>query len=141
MRRHTGRGHAVLVGFGVAGVNAAKLLIEAGTDPVDLTVVDLRPEPLECATALGAHAHLGDATEPGTLGRLVCERTGCVIVTIGPDASAIMATMLVRTLSPDATVVTAIRDGEHAARTLRAGADQVIATAQWTGRALARALD
>jgi len=141
MPRHTPRGRIVIVGFGVTGASAARQLLSDGTDPAEIVAVDLLADPLECATALGIHTQVADATERDTLAWLVSDRTRCVIVTIGPDASAIMTTMHARHLCPTATVLTAISDDEHAGHALRAGADEVITNAQWTGHALAKVLD
>jgi len=134
------RDRTVLVGFGVTGASAARLLLATGVPAHDLTAVDTSTDAVDEATTMGATAYEGDATERATLDRAVCARTRCFIVTIGPDESAIMATMLARDLCPEAMVVTAVRDPDHVARAVRAGADRAYATPDWTGRALAMAV-
>ena len=51
---------------------------------------------------------------------------------VGVDATAVLVTMALRDLCPDAEILTALRDGEHAKR---AGADDVVAFSEWAGRA------
>jgi voltage-gated potassium channel len=136
MRRRT-----VLVGFGVTGASAARQLLRTGTAADDVMVVDNRPEAVADAQELGLPAVLGDGTERAVLDRATGGRAGHVIVTAGPDTVAVMATMLARDLCPDVVVVTAIRDAEYVRYALRVGANDVIATSQWTGRALALVLD
>ncbi len=62
--------------------------------------------------------------------RRVGERPRCVVVAVGPDATAVLVTMLARDLCPDAKVHTAVRDAEHVAPARRAGADEVVAGVQ-----------
>jgi voltage-gated potassium channel len=135
------RQQTVLVGFGVTGASAARQLLGTGTAPGDLVVVDNRPEAVTVAEELGLPAMLGDGTERAVLNRAIVGRAGHVIVTAGPDAVAVMVTMLARDLCPDVVVVTAIRDAEYVRYALRVGANDVIATSQWTGRALALVLN
>jgi predicted O-methyltransferase YrrM len=46
----------VLVGFGVTGISAAQFLLESGTDPGELIVVDHDPDAIERAVELLARA-------------------------------------------------------------------------------------
>jgi voltage-gated potassium channel len=134
-------GHlAVVVGFGVVGATAARQLLESGMAPGDIAVVDNRPAALEAAVELRLRECLGDGTERELLQAMTSERTTCLIVTPGPDETAVMATLLARDLCPHAMILTAVRDGENVDHARRVGADVVIATSQWTGRALAFAL-
>lgn len=130
----------VLVGFGVTGASAARLLLDTGVEPLSLAAVDTHPDALAEAVELGVVVHAGDGTTRAVLLGAIFKWTRCVIVTIGPDEAAVMATMIARELAPGATVVTAIRDPDHVARAVRAGADRAYATPEWTGRALALSL-
>lgn len=108
--------------------------------PADVVVVDVRQDAVDEAHALGVGALLGNGMEHAVLARVAGEGVRCVIVAVGPDAAAVLVTMMARDLCPDAKVVTAIRDGDHAEHAKRAGADDVVAAAEWTGRALAYAI-
>lgn len=134
-------GQTVIIGFGVTGASAARFLLRAGLSPTTLTVMDQRADAIEEATALGLTGHLGDATEHTTLARVLAEHTRHVIVTVSPDATSVMTTMLVHNLCPTAVVVTAVRESENTDHARRAGANQVVTTSQWAGRALAMVLD
>jgi len=133
--------HTVVIGFGVTGTSATRFLLRTRATPGDLTVVDHRTQAIEAATALGLSGHLGDATQYATLARVVSEKTRFVIVTVSPDETAVMTMMLVRDLCPDAIVMTAVHDDENTDHARRAGANQVVTTSHWAGRALAIILD
>lgn len=135
------RARAAVVGFGVTGAGAARQLLRSGTPATDLVAVDVRPEAAGAAADLGIPMICGDATTRDTLARAVSDHTRCVIVTAGPDAVAVMVTMLARDLGPEARVVTAVREAALVPFARRAGADEVHATSHWTGRILARLLD
>jgi len=134
------RGLTVVVGFGVVGAAAVRHLRQGGVARDDIAVMDVRPDAVDEAVALGVRVRLGDGMERSALARVVAERTRCVVVAVGPDASAVLVTMLARDLCPDAKVHTAVRDPEYVPHARRAGADEVVADAEWTGRALAFAI-
>ena len=131
----------VVVGFGVVGAAAVRHLLHRGVAPADIVVVDLRPDAIDEAVALGTQARVGDGMERAVLADAVRGSTRCVVVAVGPDATAVLVTMLARDLCPDARVHTAVRDAEHVAHARRAGADEVVPGAEWAGRALAFALE
>jgi voltage-gated potassium channel len=131
----------VVVGFGVTGTSAARQVLRHGGDPADLMVVDVRPEAVPEASSLDIPAVCGEGTVRGTLARVVSRHTRYVLVTAGPDAVAVMITMLARDLCPSAEIITAVREAELARFARRAGADEVIVTSHWAGRALALVLD
>jgi Trk K+ transport system NAD-binding subunit len=102
--------------------------------------VDVLQEAVDEVVGHGVRARVGDGTERAVLAPVVGEGTRCVVVAVGPDATAVMVTMLARDLCPTARVRTAVREAEYVAAARRAGADEVISGAEWTGRALAFAV-
>jgi voltage-gated potassium channel Kch len=78
-------GHTVVVGFGVTGVNAVRHLLDHGTDPTHLMVVDKKTKAVERAIAFGAGAILGDGTDRRLLARAVSKHTRRVVVAVVPD--------------------------------------------------------
>jgi voltage-gated potassium channel len=105
-------------------------------------VLDQRTEVIEAAAAaLKLSSHLGDASDHTTLTRIVSAETRFVIVAVSPDETAVMTTMLVRGMCPNVVVVTAVREDDNVDHARRAGANQVVTTSPWAGRALATALD
>jgi voltage-gated potassium channel len=134
-------GQTVIIGFGVTGISAAHFLLRAGVNPTDLVVVDQRADALDEATALELSGHLGDVTDHTTLARTIPEHSRCVIVAVQPDETAVMTTMAARNLCPQAVIVTAVHDDDNTDHARRGGANQVITTSHWAGRALAMVLD
>ncbi|OLF17203.1 hypothetical protein BU204_12460 [Actinophytocola xanthii] len=130
-----------MVGCGVTGLSAARQLLRCGLSTSDLVTVEVRPDVVAEAAHLELRVICGDGTQHATLGRVVTPHTRRVIVTAGPDETAVMITMLARAMSPTATVVTAVRDVDLVPFARRAGADHVLATSDWAGRALALMLD
>jgi voltage-gated potassium channel Kch len=125
----------VVVGFGVVGAAAVRQLLRDKIAPADVTVVDVRQDAVEEAKAFGVRAVLGDGMERAVLARVAGEGVRCVIVAVGVDATAVLVTMALRDLCPDAEILTALRDGEHIEHAKRAGADDVVAFSKWAGRA------
>lgn len=133
------RGQTLVVGFGVAGANAASHLLDNGVDPGDLVVVDTDAQAVERATALGIHAILGDGADRHVFARVISKYVRRVVVAVVPDEAAVLITMLARELCPCATIVAAVRENAHVAF-VRRHADHVITTSEAVGVALGRAL-
>lgn len=133
-------GQTLVIGFGVTGLNAARYLLDHGTHPADLIVVDTRREAIEEATELGAHAVLGDGTNRRVLVQATSGHIRHVVVAVVPDEAAVHATMLARGLWPIATIATAVRSLADAAFVRRHGADHVVTTSESAGIALIDAL-
>jgi voltage-gated potassium channel len=127
----------VVVGLGVVGSAAIRQMLQRGLPPDDVAAVDVRPDAVEEAIALGVRGRVGNGMERAVLAPVVGEGTRCVVVAVGPDATAVLVTMLARDLCPGARVHTALREAEYVTHARRAGADEVVAGAEWTGRTLA----
>lgn len=134
-------GQTLVIGFGVTGLNAARYLLDHGTQPTDLIVIDISREAIKEAIELGAHAVLGDGTNRRVLVQAISGDIRHVVVTVVPDEAAVQATMLARDLCPTATIATAVRDLAHVTYVRRHGADHVVTTAESTGTALVHALN
>lgn len=134
------RGQTLVIGFGVTGANATSHLLDNGTDPGDLVVVDTDMQAVEQATTLGVRAILGDGTHRDVLTQAIFNDVRHVIVAVVPDEAAVLATMLARELCPAATIVTAVRENAHIVFVRRHGADHVITTSEAAGEALGHAL-
>lgn len=133
-------GETLVVGFGVTGAGAAHHLLDIGTDPADLVVVDRRPEAVEQAGALGVRGVVGDGTRRGVLVRAISRQVRHVVVAVVPDAAAVLSTMVARDLCPTAVVATAVRDSAHIVFVRRHGADHVVITSEEAGQALGDAV-
>lgn len=133
-------GQTVILGYGVTGAGALAHLLATGTEPAEVVVVERYPEIVERASELGVRGIVGDCSSRPVLQPVIAGLARCVIVTVQPDETAVLTTMLARDLCPNATILTALRDNEFVRYARRAGADQVVTSAVPTGRALATAI-
>lgn len=139
MRRIQDRltGHFVVLGFGISGSQAVRELIERGTNPGRIVVMDPGPDRLEEAEALGCNVLEGDASRDENLRAVRIETAASVLVSAGRDDSSILIVLTVRHLAPAVPISVVVRaeDNEDLAR--QAGADTVINPVRFTGLLLA----
>ncbi len=129
--------HIVVLGFGISGSEAVTELIERGTDPTQIVVIDPSEERLHDAEALGCNVMAADATRDGTLQAVRIEKAQNVLVSAGRDDTSILIVLTVRALAPNVPISMVVRadDNEHIAR--QAGANNVINPVRFTGLLLA----
>lgn len=130
-------GHFVVLGFGISGSQAVRELIQRGTDPGRIVVLDPSADRLEEAEALGCAVLEGDASRDENLRAVRIETAGSVLVSAGRDDSSILIVLTVRHLAPTVPISVVVRaeDNEDLAR--QAGADTVINPVRFTGLLLA----
>ena len=131
------KGHHVVLGYGISGSQAVRELIERGTDPGRIVVVDPGPERLEEAAELGCNVLEGDASRDETLRSVRVETASSILVSAGRDDSSILIVLTARHLAPGVHISVVVRaeDNEELAR--QAGADTVINPVRFTGLLLA----
>jgi len=129
--------HVVVLGFGISGAQAVSELIERGTDPACIVVIDPGEQRLADAEALGCNVLQGDATRDDTLRAVRIEQANTVLVSAGRDDTSILIVLTVRHLAPKVPISVVVRaeDNEQLAR--QAGADNVINPVRFTGHLLA----
>ena len=129
--------HIVVLGYGVSGSEAVAELIERGTDPAQIVVIDPSEERLVEAEAQGCNVMAADATRDGTLQAVRIERAQNVLVSAGRDDTSILIVLTVRALAPNVPISMVVRadDNEQIAR--QAGANNVINPVRFTGLLLA----
>ena len=129
--------HIVVLGYGISGSEAVAELIERGTDPTNIVVIDPSEERLHEAESLGCNIMAADATRDGTLRAVRIERAQNVLVSAGRDDTSILIVLTVRALAPDVPISMVVRadDNERIAR--QAGANNVINPVRFTGLLLA----
>ena len=129
--------HVVVLGYGVSGSEAVNELIERGTDPTTIVVIDPSEERLTHAEALGCNVMAADATRDDTLNDVRISEAKTVLVSAGRDDTSILIVLTVRHLAPDvpSSVVVRADDNELLAR--QAGANNVINPGHFTGLLLA----
>jgi voltage-gated potassium channel len=130
-------GHIVVLGFGISGAQSVLELIERGTAPRDIVVLDRNAEPLQEAEALGCTVMEGDATRDETLVAVQIARARAVLVSAGRDDTSILIVLTVRHLAPAVPISAVVRAADNELLARQAGADNVINPVRFTGLLLA----
>ncbi|MEZ5687648.1 MAG: potassium channel family protein [Caenibius sp.] len=129
--------HIVVLGFGVSGSNAVVELIERGTDPGTIVVLDPSAERLEQAEKLGCNVMAGDASRDETLMAVRIDSARTVLVSAGRDDTSILIVLTVRHLAPHVPISAVVRAEDNEILARQAGADNVINPVRFTGLLLA----
>lgn len=132
--------HTVIVGFGVKGRAAARMLIESGMEPLTIVVVAPDRESLDEATRMGLACVGGDGRREDVLREAATERAKRVIVATDEDDTSVLVTLTARRLAPKAEIVAAVRESINAQILRQSGATSVIPTAESAGHLLAMSL-
>lgn len=137
--QNTLHGHVIVTGFGSQNTRATEELIEAGTKPECIVVIDTSEAALARAKALGCTVLHGDATRDETLKVVHVDRARSMIISAGRDDTSILVCLTARHLAPKVRISISIRlqDNEIPAR--RAGADVVVNPTDFAGLLLATA--
>jgi len=130
-------GHIVVLGFGVSGSEAVSELIQRGTKPDDIVVMDSSAERLELAEDLGCNVIEADATRDENLVAVRVAEARTVLVSAGRDDSSILMVLTVRHLAPDVPITVVVRAEDNELLARQAGANNVINPIRFTGLLLA----
>ncbi len=117
-------GHAVLVGFGLAGRNLARVLESVG---VGVAALDANPVAAQEARRRGANVIYGDATRAGLLERVRVERARLVVIAINDPVATRQVVERVRRLAPEARILARTRYVLEVDALEAAGATRVVA--------------
>lgn len=129
--------HIVVLGYGVSGSESVNELIERGTEPSDIVVIDPSEDRLVEAEKLGCNVMAADASRDQTLKAVRITEAKNVLVSAGRDDTSILIVLTVRHLAPNVPISVVVRadDNEFLAR--QAGANNVINPVRFTGLLLA----
>lgn len=130
-------GHIVSLGFGTSGSQAVIELIERGTDPENIVIVEQSDERLAHAEELGCNVLCGDATRDETLIAVRIAQASSVIISAGRDDTSILMVLTVRHLAPNVPISVVIRAEDNELLARQAGATTVINPVSFTGLLLA----
>jgi voltage-gated potassium channel len=130
-------GHIVVLGFGISGSETVNELIERGTPPSSIVVIDPLEKRLEDAAALGCNVMAGDATRDETLLDARISKAQSVLVSAGRDDTSILIVLTVRHLAPKVPISVVVRATDNELLAQQAGADNVINPVHFTGLLLA----
>lgn len=128
--------HYVICGFGATGGSAASDLLRRGIPAESIAVVDSSQEAVDAGLEAGFVAVHGDASESAVLRQAATDRAKAVIVAPNRDDTAVLITLTVRELNPQAHIVTGGRRQENLHFLRQGGADQVIDSTAAVGRML-----
>ncbi len=117
-------GHVVVVGFGVAGRNLARVLRETA---IPFVVVELNGETVREARAAGEPIFFGDATRRDILERCAVERAGVIVFVISDLAAVRQAIRQARALHPAVHIIVRTRRLAEIEELYRCGANEVVA--------------
>ncbi|RKF21055.1 potassium transporter TrkA [Altericroceibacterium spongiae] len=129
--------HVVVLGFGVSGSEAVGELIERGTDPSCIVVMDTSSDRLGQAEALGCNVIEADATRDESLIAVRIAEAQTVLVSAGRDDASILIVLTVRHLAPNVPISVVVRAADNEVLAHQAGADNVINPVRFTGLLLA----
>jgi voltage-gated potassium channel len=129
--------HVVVLGFGVSGSEAVNELIERGTDPNNIVVMDTDEERLEIAEEMGCTVIEADASRDHSLRAVRVAEAQAVLVSAGRDDSSILIVLTVRQLAPNVPISVVVRAEDNESLAHQAGADNVINPVRFTGLLLA----
>ncbi len=130
-------GHIVVLGFGISGSQAVRELIERGTDPGRIVVMDGSPDRLEEAEAMGCNVIEADASRDDALRAVRIDSASTVLVSAGRDDTSILIVLTVRHLAPRVPITVVVRAEDNEILARQAGADTVINPVRFTGLLLA----
>ncbi|HEY6815052.1 MAG TPA: potassium channel family protein [Croceibacterium sp.] len=129
--------HIVVLGFGVSGSEAVCELIERGTDPHCIVVMDADPERLAVAEEMGCNVIEADATRDENQMAVRIDKARTVLVSAGRDDASILMVLTARHLAPGVPISVVIRTADNEILAHQAGANNVINPVRFTGLLLA----
>ena len=132
--RKTMRNHTVVIGYGTTGQSATATLSRAEVPPERILVIDTNPQAVAAANRHGYAAFEGDATSRELLHRAELPKAKEIIITVGRDDTAILATLTVRQLNRGAHLVVVVRDSDNVPLIRQSGADAVVTSSDAVGR-------
>ena len=132
--------HTVIIGFGVKGRSAARMLLDSGIPASTIVVVSQDRGAVDEANRMGLAGVVGDARREDILRDAAVERAAKVVVATNEDDTNVLVTLTARRLAPHAEIVAAAREAANAQILRQSGANSVIPTAESAGHLMALSL-
>ncbi|MDO9035502.1 MAG: NAD-binding protein, partial [Methanoregula sp.] len=122
--RQKHKDHLVIIGYGVTGKNLALTARRAG---IVYTIIELNPDLVIEARAMGEPVVFGDATGEGVLTHAGIPHARIVVVAINDPVATRKIVSLCRTINPSASIIVRTRYVSEVESLHAIGADEVIA--------------
>ena len=129
--------HTIIAGFGTKNTRAVKELIDLGSEPDDIVVIDTSEERLAKAKSMGCTVLKGDATRDAVLQSVHVDRAKLMIISAGRDDTSILICLTARHHAPDLRISVAVNAEDNEIPAKRAGADVVVNPLDFAGLLLA----
>lgn len=120
-------GHAIVVGFGLAGRCVASLLTQAG---IPYTIVEKNPVTVATQRSLGHQIVEGDIRDTQTLIEAGLHTAAMLALTIPDEQAVLSATTLARRLRPKMYIIARTNFSSQGMKVSQLGADDVIKAEQ-----------
>lgn len=130
------RNHIVVIGYGTKGRSAVNTLRRQGETPESIVVIDSKEAAIADANFDGLAAFLGDATRRDLLRRAEVPKAREIVISLDRDDAAILTTLTVRQLNPNANIVVAVREHQNVPLVKQSGATSVVTSSETVGRLL-----
>lgn len=134
-----GRPHVFVAGWGSRGQAAVDGMLRQGYCAGDIVVVDQDPHAIRKVGLRACHTVVGSALCANTLQAARVNSASAVVIAIGSDPDALLATTLVRQCSA-ARIVVSVRDEAYLPSARDCGADVVVCGSVTAGRVAAAAV-
>jgi len=115
--------HVVVIGYGVAGRQVTKELLEIGQQ---VLVIDMGPTGVNAAKSAGAHSLLGNALRRDVLEHSGIRKAKLVVITIPDHRTASQTIQQVRSFAETIPIIARARYSIHGSELARAGANIVV---------------
>jgi len=120
-------GHAIIVGFGLAGRYVADLVEQA---KMRCVVIERNPVTVKTQVQLGREIILGDGTDTASLTEAGLQRAAILALTVPDEEAVLKATTLARRLRPDIYIIARTNYASQGMRASQLGADEVVKAEQ-----------
>ena len=130
------RNHTVVVGYGTKGRSAVAALLADGVPANQIVVIDTDQVSLDAANNSGLVTVKGSATKADVLRLAGVSRARAVVVAPNLDDTAVLVTLSVREIAPQAMIVASVRESENQHLLEQSGADSVVISSETAGRML-----
>lgn len=131
------KGHVLIIGFGPAGRQVARALIDQGRVP---QVIELNPENARKAAQMNLEVHIGDATSSDILDHAGIKSSCGVVITLPDPKTCVDIIANVKLVVPEIFVIARSRYHRHVSDITDHGATIVVDEENTVGQVLAEEL-